>query len=150
LAELRTRNDETLAEIRTLSRGFAPPILAEQGLRPAIASLAAAAPLPASLTTELAGPRPSDEVERAIYFAVSEGLANAAKYSGATAAAITVRQSAAGISAEVTDNGGGGASLLPGHGLAGLSDRLASVGGTLSVTSPAGGGTTVRAEVPFK
>ncbi len=150
LTEVRARNDETIAEIRTLSRGFAPPILAEQGLKEAVASLAATSPIPASLSTELAGPRPPEAIERAVYFTVSEALANAAKYSGASGVMITLRQNPYGLVAQVTDNGRGGAQVLPGHGLQGLADRLNAVGGAITISSPAGQGTTVRVEVAFK
>ncbi len=148
--EVRSRNDETIAEIRTLSRGFAPPVLAEQGLRQAIASLAATSPIPVSLSADLTGPRPGEAVERAVYFAVSETLANAAKHSGATQIGVSVQQSPYGLVAQVSDNGRGGAQSLPGHGLQGLADRLTAVGGRLSMASPAGQGTTVRVEVPFE
>jgi signal transduction histidine kinase len=150
VAEVRTRNDQTLNDIRTLSRGFAPPVLADKGLREAVASLAATSPIPASVNTELAGVRPPEAIERAIYFAVSESLANAAKHSHASRVAIDVRQSPAGVSAVIADNGTGGAIQVPGHGLAGLADRLASVGGTLTVTSEPGQGTVVRVDVTLR
>jgi len=150
LGEVRARNDDTLAEIRTLSRGFAPPVLAEKGLAEAIASLAAISPIPCSVSTDLAGPRPPEAAERAIYYAISEALVNAAKHSGATQVTIEVHQNAAGISAVVRDNGVGGAVVLPGHGLAGLGDRLTSVGGRLSVDPNPGGGTAVRVEVTLR
>ncbi|MDR2974292.1 MAG: sensor domain-containing protein [Propionibacteriaceae bacterium] len=150
LSEVRGRNDETIAEIRTLSRGFAPPILADHGLKQAIASLAATCPIPCSVSTDLSGSRPPEAIERAIYFSISESLTNAAKYSAASAVTITVNQNGYGIIAEVRDNGRGGAAVVAGHGLVGLADRLASVGGAVAIASPVGGGTSVRVEVPFR
>jgi len=149
LAEVRMRNDETLADIRALSRGFAPPVLIDKGLGEAVSSLAAACPIPVSVSTELNGQRLPEPVERAVYFAVSESLANAIKHSGATSAEIDVWQSGSGIAAEIRDNGHGGAMSIPGHGLSGLQDRLASVGGSLTLTSsPAG--TTIRVDISLR
>jgi len=149
LAEVRTRNDETLAEIRALSRGFAPPVLADKGLGEAVYSLAATSSIPVSVSTELAGPRLPEPIERAVYFAISESLANAIKHSGAALIEITVRQSGAGATAEIRDNGHGGAVLIPGHGLSGLQDRLASIGGLLTLTSSPEG-TSIRVDTSLR
>jgi len=149
LAEVRARNDETLADIRALSRGFAPPVLVDKGLREAVYSLAATSPIPVSVSAELSGPRLPEPIERAVYFAISESLANAVKHSGATCVEISLRQSESGVTAEIRDNGHGGAVLIPGHGLSGLQDRLSSVGGLLSIaSSPAG--TTVRVDTSLR
>jgi len=149
LADVRTRNDETLADIRALSRGFAPPVLVDKGLKEAVYSLAATSPIPVSVSTELSGPRLPEPVERAVYFAVSESLANAIKHSGATVVEISVRQSGSAVTAEIRDNGHGGAVVIPGHGLSGLQDRLSSVGGLLSVVSTPSG-TTVRVDTSLR
>ena len=148
IAEVRTRNDETISEIRGLARGFAPPVLADRGLKEAITSAAATSAIPASVSVELAGPRPPEAVERAVYYAVCEGLANAAKHSCATRVRVEVHQTPTDISATVTDNGTGGAVVVPTHGLAGLSERLTSVGGTLGIDSN-DHGTTLRMTVPL-
>ncbi|MCL2785289.1 MAG: sensor domain-containing protein [Propionibacteriaceae bacterium] len=150
LSEVRDRNEDTLQEIRTLSRGFAPPILAESGLKHAIQSVAATSSIPTSVTSDMTGERPPDAIERAIYFAVCEALANAAKHSGATKLHINLVQTLFAITASVTDNGTGGAALLPGHGLAGIKERLDSVGGFLSVESPADGGTMLNVGVTLR
>ena len=150
LAELRVRNDATLAEIRTLSRGFAPPILADKGLSEAVNSLAAASPIPTMVCADLTGPRPPEAIERAVYFAISESLANAAKHSSASSIWVDLRQAGPTITATIADNGTGGAMLLPGHGLSGLAERLSSVGGTLKLDSPGAHGTTVRVEVTLR
>jgi len=149
LSEVRARNDSTLADIRALSRGFAPPVLADKGLRDAVYSLAATSPIPVSVTVELGGRRLPEPIERAVYFAVSESLANAVKHSGATLIEISLRQSESGVTAEIRDNGHGGAVVLPGHGLSGLQDRLASVGGLVTIaSSPAG--TTIRVDTSLR
>ena len=149
LAEVRARNDETLADIRALSRGFAPPVLADKGLREAVYSLAATSPIPVSVSAELSGPRLPEPIERAVYFAISESLANAVKHSGATCVEISLHQSESGLTAEIHDNGHGGAVPIPGHGLSGLQDRLSSVGGLLSVASSPSG-TTIRVDTSLR
>ncbi|MEV8146023.1 sensor histidine kinase [Specibacter sp. NPDC078709] len=141
---------EALAELRQLSRGIAPPLLADRGLRTAVESLAAKSPVPVAVTGNLdQGARIAEGAENAAYFVVSEALANIAKHSGATRAAVTVDAGHAGLLLEVTDDGVGGAHVGKGHGLAGLVDRLAGVDGSLEVTSPDGGPTTLRASIPL-
>ncbi|MDR1807198.1 MAG: sensor domain-containing protein [Propionibacteriaceae bacterium] len=153
LAEAQARTNETIQELRQIARGFAPPILAEKGLATALASLAGGSPVPARLTVGLAdGARYSEPVERALYFAAAEGIANAAKHAGAGHVDLALREvwTAAGAALELTvrDDGRGGALPLPGHGLDGLRARVAGVEGTLDVASPAGGGTTLTVTVP--
>jgi signal transduction histidine kinase len=87
-------------------------------------------------------------VEIAVYFVVSEALTNVAKYAQATAATVTVRRSDGHVAVEIADDGVGGADAARGSGLAGLTDRVAALDGTLSVDSPAGGGTRVRVAIP--
>jgi signal transduction histidine kinase len=147
--DVKARAEETLAEIRSLSRGFAPPVLAEKGLAEAVIALAATTPVPTTVTCDLTGEHLPDQVERAIYFAVSEALSNTTKHAGATSAQVIITQSDTAVIADVTDDGAGGAAIEPGHGLAGLADRVASVDGTLTVTSPPGGGTTIGVTIPL-
>ena len=87
-------------------------------------------------------------VESAAYFVVSEALTNVAKYSQATEAAVAVRRTDGRVTVDVTDDGVGGADVTRGSGLRGLADRVASLDGTLSLESPAGGGTHLHAEFP--
>jgi signal transduction histidine kinase len=89
-------------------------------------------------------------VESAAYFVVSEALANIAKYAGATHATVAVSRSNGRVTVEVSDDGVGGADAANGSGLRGLSDRLAALDGTLSLESPAGRGTRLRAEIPLR
>ncbi|WP_269937686.1 sensor histidine kinase [Arthrobacter sp. HY1533] len=141
---------EALTELRQLSRGIAPPLLADRGLRAAVESLAARSTVPVSVTGSLGqGVRLAEGAENAAYFVASEALANVAKHSGARQAAVIVDATPAELVLEVTDNGTGGAHLGKGHGLAGLVDRLAGVDGTLEISSPEGGPTTLRASIPL-
>ena len=87
-------------------------------------------------------------MESAAYFVVSEALANVAKYAQATQASVTVERTNGQLTVEVVDDGVGGADVARGSGLRGLQDRLAALDGTLSLESPAGRGTRLRARIP--
>ena len=87
-------------------------------------------------------------MESAAYFVVSEGLANVAKYAHATQASVAVRCESDRVTVEVADDGVGGADTANGSGLRGLADRVAALDGTLTLESPAGRGTQLRAEIP--
>ena len=128
-------------EIRELVEGSVPAVARDQGLAVALAALAARAPLPVAFNVSLR-PLPP-EVESTAYLVASEGLANVLKHAGASRAAIGARRRDKSLLVEVTDDGVGGA-----HGLRSLADRVEARGGRLSVTSPAGGGTRVLAEIP--
>jgi signal transduction histidine kinase len=146
LDEALQQSQYALAEIRTLSRGIAPPILAEQGLAAAITALAARGSIPTSVEVE--DMQLSDAAQNAAYFVVAEALANMEKHSQARSASIEVRRVGALAVINITDNGIGGASPAKGHGLSGLVDRLAGVDGTLTVSSPPGGPTVLTATIP--
>ncbi len=150
LAEARTQTAEALAELRALSRGIAPPILTDRGLRPALAAVAARSTVRADLDVRLPeGERLPASVENAAYFVVSEALANVAKHSTAEHVHIRVTRDGNMLYVEVEDDGQGGAHPAKGHGLAGLVDRVEGVDGALTVTSPDGGPTIVRADIPL-
>ena len=136
-----------LSELRELARGIHPVVLTERGLDPALAGLAARAPLPVTISATLGGRLPP-AVEAAAYFVVMEALTNVAKYASATAAEVTVQQIDGHVVIDVADDGVGGADPAAGTGLAGLADRVVALGGRLEVVSPPGGGTVVRAEMP--
>ncbi|WP_091415354.1 sensor histidine kinase [Friedmanniella luteola] len=146
LDEALQQSQDALAEIRTLSRGIAPPILAEQGLRAAVTALAARGSVPTSV--DVADVRLSEAARNAAYFVVAEALTNVEKHSGASRAAVEVAAVGGLAVIVVSDDGTGGAALAKGHGLAGLADRLAGVDGTLTVSSPAGGPTQLTATLP--
>ena len=144
-----TQTQEALAELRALSRGIAPPILADRGLEAALAAAAARSPIPVTLDVTMGGSdRPTPAVENTAYFVVMEALTNAAKHSGATIVSVSVIRVGAMLHVQVGDDGLGGAHVGKGHGLAGLADRLAGVDGTFDVHSPEGAGTIVSADIP--
>jgi signal transduction histidine kinase len=146
LAEARIGVAEALQELRDLARGIYPPVLADRGLAAALQTLADRSALRTTVTAELAE-RPPERVETAAYFVAAEALANAAKHSGATRIDVAVRRRDGVLELVVADDGGGGADPS-GSGLAGLRRRVEALDGTLSVTSPEGGPTTIRAELP--
>jgi signal transduction histidine kinase len=135
-----------LDELRDLARGIHPAVLTERGLRAAVESLAASMPIPIHVAVA-GGPWPP-AVEANAYFVVSEALTNVARHARAASARITVEPAGGRLVVEVADDGAGGADPARGSGLRGIGDRLAAVGGTLSVESPAGAGTRIHAELP--
>jgi PAS domain S-box-containing protein len=137
-----------LSELRELARGIHPAALSERGLRPAVEALAGRCPLPVEVE-ELPPERFGAAVEAAAYFTISEALQNVAKYAGAAFATVRGTVERGALVVEVRDDGVGGADAAGGSGLTGLADRVRAQGGTLSVISPAGAGTTVRAVIPL-
>jgi signal transduction histidine kinase len=152
LAEALVQTQEALEELRALSRGIAPPILVDRGLREAISALAARSTVPVELDTAAgrADRRPDAAVETAAYFVVAEALTNVAKHSYAGRCVVGLRHDEATLRVWVKDDGVGGAALAKGHGLRGLDDRLHAVGGQLRVDSPDGGPTTITAVLPCR
>jgi len=154
-----------IAELRELVRGVQPGVLADRGLDAALSGLAARSPIPVEVVVDVPA-RPLPAVEAAAYFIVAEALTNAAKHSGATRIGVDVRRvpsagptlpadrrvpdhrEADQLRLTVTDNGRGGAVISPIGGLGGMRDRARSVEGTLTVDSPPGGPTVIRAELP--
>jgi signal transduction histidine kinase len=150
LADALAQTQEALEELRALSRGIAPPILVDRGLREALTALAARSTVPVELDAGPLNRRLDAAAETAAYFVVAEALTNVAKHSGAGRCVIGLRHSEGTLRAWVTDDGVGGAALDKGHGLRGLDDRLRAAGGRLRVTSPRGGPTTIAAELPCR
>ncbi|MFC2545544.1 MAG: sensor histidine kinase [Actinomyces oris] len=140
------QTQQTLDELRQLSRGIAPPVLIDRGLAAAITEAATRSSVPVTVSTDL--PDLPDHVSQAAYFVVSEALANLNKHSGATAAGVDARIVDGALLVRISDNGIGGASTAKGHGLAGLVERLNGVDGRLFITSPTGGPTTLEARIP--
>jgi signal transduction histidine kinase len=137
---------QSLEELRELARGLHPAAL-EHGLDNALRALASRSPVVTTISYE--GPaRMPAPVELAAYFVASEALTNVAKYAQASVADVHVWTSGETTVIEIADDGVGGADDSQGSGLRGLADRVEALGGTLLVASPAGGGTTVRAELP--
>jgi signal transduction histidine kinase len=148
--EALEQSQAALSELRALSRGIAPPILADRGLGAALAAAAARCPVQVSLDVALLeDERLPAAVENTAYFVVTEALTNVAKHSRATHCAVTVSADGELVLVQVRDNGRGAAHLGKGYGLAGLADRLASVDGELDVVSPPGGPTVLTAQIPL-
>ena len=147
LTEARSTTLAALDDLRTLMQGIQPPVLADRGLEGAVRALALDIAVPVTVTGGLAGRAPAP-VESAAYFTVAECLANVIKHSNATAAWVDLRHEAGVLSVVAGDNGAGGASIDGGTGLRGVVRRLESFDGTVTVSSPAGGPTTVTMEVP--
>ncbi|WP_445150926.1 PAS domain S-box protein [Baekduia sp. Peel2402] len=149
LTELDEGLTEALAELRELARGIHPAILTEGGLAPALNGLVRRSALAARVAAPPAdGRRYGADVEAAAYFLVAEGLTNAARHAAsATVVEIAVVEEPGVLVVEVRDDGAGGADP-DGGGLRGLADRLAVLGGVLTVTSPPSGGTVLRGEIP--
>lgn len=137
---------QAIVELRDLARGISPAVLTDRGLDAALSALAAQSPVPVDVACRL-GDRLPAPVESTAYFVVAEALANVAKHSKATRAAVTVLREGDQLVVEIRDDGVGGADA-DGNGLAGLVSRVGAVGGTLTVDSEAGGPTTIRAEMP--
>lgn len=139
---------ELMAELRALIHGIQPQILTELGLPAALEELVNQSPIQVTAETQMSG-RPSGQIENTAYFIVAEALTNIAKHSGATSARVTVRQHRGVLTIEVTDDGRGGADPKRGTGLTGLADRAAVSGGRMLLSSPVGGPTLLRVELPW-
>lgn len=146
LDEASAEAKAALAELRELARGIHPQILTGSGLGPALESLAGRSPV--GVTVQIGQGRYPPAVEGAAYFAVSEALANVAKYANAGHVVVRGDWAAGSLTVEIADDGIGGADQGLGTGLRGLADRLAAIDGTLEVVSPVGGGTRVLARIP--
>ncbi|OZF56637.1 histidine kinase [Rhodococcus sp. 14-2470-1a] len=147
LADARSSSAAALTELRDLVRGIHPPVLAERGLVDAVRALALASPLPIETSSNVIG-RPPPPVESALYFAVSETVANILKHSGASHADIGLTYEHGKLRARVVDDGHGGAAFDAGSGLAGIRRRLAAFDGSMTLDSPSGGPTIIDMEVP--
>ncbi|WP_433799967.1 sensor histidine kinase [Actinomycetospora sp. CA-084318] len=142
---VRVEIQETLDELRALSRGLLPGVLTESGLRPAICSVAERMPL--EVETRIPEERLDPLVEATAYFVCCEALANAVKHSGATTAQVVVDRHGETLRVSVRDHGRGGAQEKVGGGIAGLRDRVSAVGGRLTVSSD-DEGTKVEVTIP--
>ena len=136
-----------IAELRELAAGIHPASLTESGLPTALRGLALRAPV--EVAVEIPEQRFPDSVEIALYYVAAEALANVAKYARANRVELVLSASDSRVTLRVTDDGRGGADVAGGSGLAGLSDRLQAIGGSLTVTSAPDAGTTVTAVAPL-
>ena len=147
IAEAHEEAKAALAELRDLIRGLHPAVLEDRGLDAALSGVAARMPIPVRLTVDLPR-RPAPVIEAVAYFVVSEGLANIAKHSEASEAAVFVQRAGNRLHVIVTDDGVGGADPAGGTGLTGLARRAASVDGTFEIDSPPGGPTLLTVDLP--
>ncbi|PZG01782.1 sensor histidine kinase [Micromonospora deserti] len=136
-----------LSELRELIRGVHPQVLTDRGLAAALQDLAGRSPVPVDVDVRLPGRLPAS-IEVTAYFVVGEALTNIARHSRASRAAVTAGLHGDRLILRISDDGVGGADQQAGTGLAGLADRVAAVGGTMSLFSPPGGPTLVQAEFP--
>jgi len=153
-----------LEDLRELSRGLHPPLLARRGLRSALRALARESPIPVEIEIDLPE-RPPAALETAAYYVVSESLTNAIKHSQASAISIKIETDHAGepfavgldgrsrgvtLHATIADDGIGGADPSAGSGLTGLADRVDALGGRFDLDTPGGGGTRIKVELPLE
>ena len=149
IPDLKAQLSTALDDLRALARGIYPPLLAEQGLVMALRTQAARSPVPVVLEAGQVGRYPQD-AESTVYFCTLEALQNVAKHARASAATVRLSGSAGTLEFSVSDDGAGfpAAATRHGSGLQGMSDRLAAHGGTLTVTSQPGHGTTITGRLP--
>ncbi|CAL9614436.1 hypothetical protein SUDANB121_05723 [Nocardiopsis dassonvillei] len=151
LAAAQRKADELITELRELVRGIHPRVLTDRGLPAALAELADHSPVPVTVEADLPRRLPA-HVEGTAYFVVAEALTNVYKHTEANAATVHASLSSApggdALAVEVTDYGPGGADPARGSGLTGMRDRVAVMGGTMDLSSPQGGPTRIRVELP--
>jgi signal transduction histidine kinase len=149
LEAAQTGVGEALADLRRIARGIHPPVL-DNGLADALESLAASSPIPATIRADVVR-RPSAAIETIAYFCAAELLANAIKHSSANLIEIDIDTTRPGVlRLRVGDDGRGGADPSRGTGLDGLRQRVSTVDGALTVSSPPGGPTSVTVELPMR
>jgi signal transduction histidine kinase len=146
LERLESDLGSVFEEVREISRGLHPALLARRGLRASLKALARRSPIPVEL--QVSARRSPEPVEVATYYAVSEALTNAIKHSRASLITIEIESTEETVRAAVQDDGIGGARLGAGSGLSGLVDRIDALGGTLDVISPSSAGTRVEIALP--
>jgi signal transduction histidine kinase len=136
-----------LDELREISRGIHPAILSEAGLGPALKALARRSAVPVEVDLSLSS-RPAEHLQVAGYYVASEALANTAKHARASVITMRVDGCDGALTLSIRDDGIGGADPSRGSGIIGLKDRVEALGGTISVLSPPGHGTTLHVHLP--
>ncbi|MEU2660000.1 histidine kinase [Streptomyces sp. NPDC007325] len=145
--EARAQAGQALQELRELIHNIHPQVLTDRGLEPAVRDVAGRSVIPVEVDIALPGRLPS-QVESTAYFVVCEALANIAKHSQAAHARVRGRLGGGDLVVEVRDDGVGGADAEAGSGIVGISDRLAVLEGRMFLSSPVGGPTVLRVEIP--
>ncbi|MFE7573992.1 sensor histidine kinase [Streptomyces sp. NPDC057521] len=150
LDEAQEEIDATLAALRGIVRTVHPPVLTDRGLAGAVRTLAVSADIPVEMNLAAVeiGHRLPAAVEAAVYFVIAECLTNIRKHSGATHASVRFTRADGSLQVVVTDNGRGGAEEHGGSGLLGIRRRVAALDGTTEITSPPGGPTRMKVELP--
>jgi PAS domain S-box-containing protein len=147
--EIAAGLDDVLDDLRETARGLHPVILSRGGLGPALKALGRRSPVPVELDVRSLERLP-EPVEVAAYYVVAEALTNVAKHAQATVARVDAEVIDGELRVSVQDDGVGGANPSPGSGLVGLADRVAALGGKLSLQSPLDGGTTLHVNLPLR
>lgn len=148
LADVASELTDVSTELRELSRGLHPTILSQGGLGPALKTLARRSTVPLTLDAAIDRRLP-EAVEVAAYYVVAEALANAAKHARASEVKVFACRADDRLQISVQDDGIGGAEMSNGSGLIGLKDRVESLGGSLRLRSPRGGGTSLHVTIPL-
>jgi PAS domain S-box-containing protein len=148
LERIRHELEAVLEDVREFSHGLHPALLSQAGLGPSLRALARRSPVPVKVEVSVRD-RPSESTETAIYYAISEALANAAKHAQASEISVVVTTSGSEIRAIIEDDGCGGAEVSAGSGLVGLIDRIEALGGRFVLNSPPGHGTRISLEMPL-
>jgi signal transduction histidine kinase len=149
IAEAHEESKKAMVELRDLARGIHPSVLTDRGLDAAVSALAERCPVPVDVDVAL-DRRPPPAAETAAYYVIAEALTNVGKHAGGTRASVRASYDDGKLVVEVADDGRGGARRAAGSGLEGLAQRVDALDGTLTVDSPAGVGTTIRAELPCR
>jgi signal transduction histidine kinase len=151
LAQLEIDAGDAIKAVRDFAGGIYPPLLEAEGLTVAIGQQARKAPIPVTVHGD-GLERYSREIEAAVYFSVLEALQNAVKYADAASATVTLGATNGSLTFEISDDGRGFdvAAAEAGAGLAGMKDRLDTVGGQVTVDSTPGSGTLVAGLVPIR
>lgn len=140
--------DAALAALRETVSGVHPTILSDLGLESAVREMAARSPVDVVVRVPHPLPPLPDAVAATAYFLISEAMVNVAKHAPGAKSTILLSVDDE-LHVSVVDDGHGGARIRPGHGLAGMAERLAAFGGSLELVSPVGGPTTLGARVPL-
>jgi signal transduction histidine kinase len=150
LDRAHTQAKELMVVLRDLIHGIRPQPLTDLGLPAALQELAAGSSVPVSVSAAELASRPPEFVETTAYFVAAEALTNTAKHAGASRADLRLWRSGDHLVLEISDDGRGGADPAHGTGITGLADRINAVGGRLLLSSPAGGPTLIRVELPCR
>jgi signal transduction histidine kinase len=148
LERIQGEIDAVLEELRELSQGLHPALLHQGGLARALSALVRKSAVAVTLDVNVPARLP-EPVEIAVYYVVSESLANIAKHADASEASVSVEVDDGRLRATIADDGVGGAEAGRGSGIVGLADRVEALGGHLALDSPPRAGTRVSIELPL-